>query len=228
MFYLPRLGGYNYDMQKTLNYAYENTSYPVVITYKRMRSITYRFKKTYFAISAPYFTLDSQIIKGLNKFAKRLIEASKKEDEALTDDAVWIFGFKVNYNHDGGSIKFKDGSTLKYLDQEDLIDKIKKMYLDLMIQRTRYYENRMGINKPYRVRLRKMTTRLGTNSLRTYTITYADNLYSYSVDILDSLVVHELAHHFVHQHNDNFYKIVYKYCPNYDKDNRKLKRRIFQ
>ena len=78
----------------------------------------------------------------------------------------------------------------------------------------------------YKVKIKKMRTRLGSNSSKTHTIYYADHLFYYSVDILDSLVVHELAHEFVKDHSENFYKVVFKYCPNYKSVNNKLKKGI--
>lgn len=42
-------------------------------------------------------------------------------------------------------------------------------------------------------------------------------LYAYTTNIIDSIIIHELAHILELSHSKNFYNIVYKYCPNYDK-----------
>ncbi len=215
-------------MQKTFSYTYKDKEYPVVVTYKKVRRLIYRCRDGVFYVSCPRLTPKESIMHGLNKFAPKLIEYDTKEHASFTNDTIYIFGKEVKYNPNGGEIKFTDGTSLKYLDGEDLLDKVKQIYLDFMIKQTRYYEYRMGISEPYRVRLRTMKTRFGTNSKKTHTITYADHLYGYSTDILTSLVVHELSHHFVYDHSNEFYKIVRKYCPNYDNDNKKLKRRIYQ
>ena len=47
-------------------------------------------------------------------------------------------------------------------------------------------------------------------------------------EIIDSVIIHELAHHFVYDHSDNFYKVVYKYCPNYDILRKKLIKAEFE
>ena len=112
--------------------------------------------------------------------------------------------------------------------KEELIDTCITLYSKYMIDRTRYYESLMGVTPPYRIKIKKMKSRFGSNSKKTHTISYASHLFSYSNDILDSLIVHELAHHFAFDHSKNFYSIVYKYCPNYKKDNIKLKKRIYR
>ena len=66
-----------------------------------------------------------------------------------------------------------------------------------MEARHRYYEKIIGVKKPYKVKIRKMTTRYGSNSLTTHSITYSLVLVHYSIDVVDSIIIHELAHAFV-------------------------------
>ena len=212
-------------MQKSFIFEYQNKQYPVIVTYKNIRKTFFRYRDGAFYVSCSIFTTLNQIKKGLERFAPELITYGDKH--IFTVDNAYLFGHKLVVSESGGIIKFTDGSSLKYLDLEDLEDKLKQIYKDYMIQRTHYYESLMGVDISYKVRFRKMSSRYGSNSLRTHSICYMDDLYPYSSDILDSLIVHELAHHFVHNHSKAFYAIVYKYCPNYNKDNRKLKRRQF-
>ena len=215
-------------MQKSLTFVYKDKNYPLLITYKRIKNVIYRFDGSLFKASAPYGTSDSYIVKHLFKYIDKMLKRYQVAEEPFTNDHIYLFGKKVSVTPSGGNINFTDGSTLKYLDLEDLFDKVQRIYLDMMIKRTRYYEMRMRIEEPYKVKIKKMHSRYGSNSSRTHSIQYADNLYCYSIDILDSLVVHELAHHFVRKHDKAFYDVVYKYCPNYKNDNRKLKKRIYQ
>lgn len=41
-------------------------------------------------------------------------------------------------------------------------------------------------------------------------------LYAYREDILDAILIHEIAHLDFFNHSKDFYNEVYKYCPNYD------------
>ena len=74
----------------------------------------------------------------------------------------------------------------------------------------------------YKVTLKDMRTRFGSNSKHTKTLHFAYVLIHYSFDIIDSVIVHELAHILVYDHSKKFYDVVYKYCPDYDIYRKKL------
>ena len=212
-------------MQKSFIFEYQNKSYPVVVTYKRIKNTIWKYRDGAFYVSTSYFVTLHQIKAGLEKYAPKILAYG--DANRFSEENAYLFGYKLEVSKNGGVIKFTDGTSLKYLDLEDLEDKLKQIYFDYMIKTTRYYEHLMGITEPYNIKFKKMNTRFGSNSQRTHSIQYMDDLFYYSGDILDSLVVHELAHHFVFNHSKAFYDIVYKYCPNYNKDNKKLKRRQF-
>ena len=94
---------------------------------------------------------------------------------------------------------------------------IKKYVLEKLTSRVRYYEEIMGVYPPYKVVVRNTSTRLGSNSRKTHTISLTFNLIHYNMNVIDSVVVHELAHHFHFDHSKEFYDVVYKYCPEYKK-----------
>ena len=124
-------------------------------------------------------------------------------------------------------MNFSDGGVLKYKDREQLEKKLKKWFLEYITSRNQYYEQVMGIRTPYKVRVRKMTTRYGSNSKSTHSITYSMVLMHYSCEIIDSVIVHELAHHFVRDHSKKFYNVVYQYCPNYKALHKRLRKGEF-
>ncbi len=208
-------------------YKYQDKEYPVVVTRKRMRSIRYTFREGTFYVSAPrIFAGKGRIIEGLDKFAERLIEADTRS-KARGEDYIYILGTKILI-HNEGEISFSDGEIIKYKSVEDLDKKLKKWYLKYIEKRHRYYEQLMEIKRPYKVKVRKMTSRYGSNSSQTHSITYSLILMHYTSDVMDSVIVHELAHDKVHDHSNKFYNVVYKYCPNYDALHRRLRKGEFQ
>lgn len=211
-------------MKQLTSYVYNNHEYKVEITRKSMRNIRYRLKDDTFIISAPYLASNGSIIRGLDKFAERLINAQKPSN--IGEDFVYIFGHKYKFNSNGGELRFTDGQILKYSSIDDFEKKMKKIFLPIVESRVRYFENLMQL-KPHNIRVRKMSTRYGSNSKYTHTVTFSLKLYSYSIDILDSIVVHELSHSVVFNHSKAFYDVVYKYCPNYDSLHRKLRKGEF-
>ena len=98
---------------------------------------------------------------------------------------------------------------------------------DIVTKRVRYYEKVMNLPS-YRVTIRKMTSRYGSNSKQSKHLTFAFQLIHYSTPILDSVIVHELAHIKVYNHSKAFYDVVYKYCPDYDALHNKLRKGEFK
>ena len=214
-------------MEKTFTYLYSQKEYQVKVIYKRKKNIAYRFRNGEFLVTAPHFVSIKQIKNGLDKFAKTLVDRYLRDQEINNDERVFLFGEELPFNPSGGTISTHQ-MNIEYKDKDELIKKLIIIYSQYMNEKTRYYENIMGVYPPYKIKIKNMKSRFGSNSKQTHTISYASHLYSYSFDILDSLIVHELAHHFAFDHSKNFYSIVYKYCPNYKKDNIKLKKRIYR
>ena len=211
---------------KQFTYLHNGKEYTVVLTRKNMRSTRYYYKDGVFKVSAPYFFVtQKQIVEGLDKFADKLIKADPRE-KASGDDFIYILGHKIPIS-DSGEIKFTDDSILAYKSKDELMKKLKKWFLKYITYRNRCYEKEMGINKPYNVKVRKMTTRYGSNSSGTHSITYSLILMHYSEAIIDSVVVHELAHDKVRDHSKKFYDVVYKYYPDYKINHNKLRKGEF-
>ena len=208
---------------KEFYYLYKDTAYLVKVTYKKSHRISLRMHGNDLIVYAPYFTKDDDIKKVIDKFNKKLFI----ENPMITskgDDYIYLLGNKISLiNH---RIDFTDGTSITFKDDEQLNKKLKKWFLALIEQRTRYYENIMG-TVHHKVTVRKMTSRYGSNSIEKHIIHYSTILMHYTIDVIDSVVIHELAHDFVKGHDNNFYKIVLKYCPSYRQIHLKLKKGIF-
>ena len=211
-------------MTSTFIYRKNNHDYQVHLTKKKVKMIRYRYRDGDFYITAPYLINKDQIVKGLDKFFDRLTKENP-HCSGLTDDYVYLLGKKFPLQSEG-KINFSDGSVITYESKEELEKKLKKWFLKYVtvLHRRREKEMRTVTNT---VRVRKMYTRYGSNSIGKRSITYSTILMHYSKDVIDSVIVHELAHCFISNHSDKFYKIVYKYCPNYDYLHTKLKKGIY-
>ena len=72
-----------------------------------------------------------------------------------------------------------------------------------------------------------MKSRYGSNSKKTKTLNFNLILIHYDVEVIDSVIIHELAHIKVFNHSKEFYDVVYRYCPNYDKYRKMLIKGIY-
>ena len=206
-------------MVNELIYYVDDKPYQVEVIYKRMKNIYFRFNGEKFKVTCPRSTKITTIKSGIDKYAKKIISRNVKFN-AESDDYIYIFGNKIMLSYPG-EINFSDGSVISYKDSDDLHKKLKKWFLNVLKRRTEYFAKLMHA-PAYLVKLRKMKSRYGSNNRNTKTITYSLTLIHYSIEIIDSVVVHELTHCFVYDHSDNFYRLLYKYCPNYDTLRKKL------
>ena len=205
-------------------YKVNDQEYEVVVIYKRIKNVHYRFKDGKFVVSCNRFTTKGFIIRGLDKYAASLIKRSNKE-EPINNDSIYLFGVKYDLSYPG-KISIQGYKEISFNNQDEFYKKIKPIFLDIITKRVRYYEAIMNL-PTYKVSVKNMKTRYGSNSKATKRMSFSLVLIHYSMPIIDSVVVHELAHILVYNHSKKFYDVVYKYCPDYDKYRKMLIRGIY-
>lgn len=210
-------------MEELKPYIYNSEIFRVYLTRKKMKNIRYLLRDDVFYISAPYLASKASIERGLNKFAEKLINARKPKAEG--DEFIYLFGTSYPLK-ESGNIVFNDARMINFSSREDLNKKLRRYFLSFVTSRVRLYEKKMNL-AAHNVRVRKMKTRYGSNSKATNTVSFSLTLLHYSVDIIDSVVVHELSHSVHFDHSAKFYAVVYKYCPNYNELHHKLNKGIF-
>lgn len=210
---------------KEFDIKVEEKTYKVTIIYKMNKYIHYRFKNGQFYITSSRFASDETILNGLYKYAEKLIDSSHEQD-FIGDDFIMLLGYRINIS-DSGEINFSDGSKIVYKSRDDLKKKLRKYFLGLCQRRVAHYTKIMDLPL-YTTRVRDMNTRHGSNSLTSRTVWFSTNLMHFSLEIIDSVVIHELAHIRVFNHSKKFYDLVYKYCHNYDELHTKLRKGIFK
>ena len=206
-------------------YKVNGVEYPVIIIHKRIKNIHYRFVDNSFHVSCHPLTRKKLVLDGLDKYGPKLVRRGIKEPP-IGDDYMYLFGVRVSLS-DSGSINFTNGESIVYKNREDLQKKLKKFYLRIILERVAYYSAIMHA-PVYRVSVKNMKSRFGSNSMHTQRLHFATCLMHYSYDIIDSVIVHEIAHIFEYNHSKKFYDVVYKYCPNYDLCRKKLIRGEYQ
>ena len=207
-------------------YKVNDKEYEVVVTNKRIKNIHYRFRDGKFYVSCNRFVSQRAIVAGLNKFADGLIKKSTVKENPIGDDYIYLFGDKYIINQ-AGKITFAGYPEITYKSHEELLKKLKPIFLSILKERVKYYEKQMGVPS-YSISVRNMSSRYGSNSRRTKHINIAFSMIHYSTPIIDSVIVHELAHIKVFNHSKAFYDVVYTYCPNYKELKAKLRKGEFK
>lgn len=205
-------------------YKVNDKEYEVEVIYKRIKNVHYRFRDNKFIVSCNRLTTKGFIVRGLDKYAEKLIKVSSKP-EPINENSIYIFGYQYDLSYPG-KITVSGYKEIIYNSQEELYKKIKPIFQDIITKRVRYYEKMMNVPS-YKVSVRNMKSRFGSNSKHTKSLHFALTLVHYSMPIIDSVVVHELAHILVYDHSKKFYDVVYKYCPEYPKYRKMLIRGIY-
>lgn len=207
-----------------LTVCYADQERNMWITRKAIKRVIFRIENGEIRVSAPYYVSDRTILSSFyqlpSSFLSRLDRVA-----AQGNDYIYLLGKKYPLQQ---ALETPVEHAITYTSQEDLEKKLLRVAKEVLEQRVRFYEEKMQIRSPYRVRIRNMKTRYGTNSRKTHTLTFALLLVHYPLSVIDAIVVHELAHDRHFDHSDAFYQEVYTYYPNYDVEHQKLKRGCFE
>lgn len=197
-------------------YIYEGKQYNVFVSKHFQRNIYFRYRKDGFHVSCPKLTSQAQIVKGLNKYAGKLLNQFEKRNSnySFEEDYVYLLGEKYSI------------SALNLENNVELQEFLKKNAMDVFTSILRQQEQIMGIKEPYKIAVRQTVAQFGSNSKQTHKISLQLSLIHYSKEIIESVIIHELAHDFYRNHQEGFYEVVFKYCPNYKEVQRKLKKGI--
>ena len=197
-------------------YLYDGRQYPAEITFKRMRNIVLRFDKSGegLLLSAPYYSTYLSIDSMVKKYLPKLLSRKKKAINPSEGEGwIYLLGQKEEMRFESEEAKKKF---------------LKEKAMPLFEERVRHYEEVMGVKPPYKVKGRFMTSRYGANSRKTHSLSFSIELIHYPVEVIDSVVIHELAHHFAFDHSSAFYKIVLTYCPEYWALHSRLRKRQYE
>lgn len=133
----------------------------------------------------------------------------------ITDYYVDVLGVRrrlVNLSKGQNRIS-KEDFVVDRLSQID--KKLKDLLKDIIASRVEKYSKIMNIPTSYQVKITSMRSSVGKNYYMKNLLTFDHKLIHFSLEIIDSVVIHELTHYFVQNHSKEFYDILLKYCPNY-------------
>lgn len=217
------------DKDKMSQFVYGDKTYNLFIVRKNIKSFIIRSKNDVIVVSCPMLLSKDAIINNLKIYIPRFIDKymlNRLPPYSFTENYLYLFGDKKNLMLGDKNLVSDDAVVVK--GEKDLPRILKKNLLMYLKKRVEEFSLAMNISPTkYRVSIRNMSTRFGSNSQKTLTLSFQLNLVHFSKDIIDTVVWHELAHDKVHAHNNNFYQLILKYCPNYYSLQVKLKKGIY-
>ncbi len=104
---------------------------------------------------------------------------------------------------------------------EDYIRELASQAKQYIPPRVEYFAKLMGV-EPTGIKITSARKRMGSCSGRN-SLCFSCLLMQYPADVIDCIVVHELAHIKHHNHSAEFYNYIYKYMPDYREREKKLR-----
>jgi len=194
----------------------EGEEFSVLVNYRPRRSLGLRYdgQKKIFTCNVPTRTSRKNIEAFLSKYGqnlKRRVE-ERTPPKAIEGDFVYLFGERK---------EIPSFSSWKERKQKEYL---KKTLLSFLEENVSQWAKIMKVQTPYQIKIRPMKSRWGVNNKTKKSLTFSLLLLHYSKEIIESVVIHELAHDFVMNHSQDFYSIVYHYCPDYRERHAKLRK----
>lgn len=182
------------------NYSYHGIVYEANISFRRRSGIRLSIRKDgRLSISAPRRISLTDLDQEIGKMMPWVEKHRSKMEQEQALPYTYILGERVETSQSEAEVR--SGYA--------------KQALAYFTSRVAYFAPIMGIKTPYKVKVRDMMSRVGSNSGQTKTLAFSLWLYHFSPAVIDSVVIHELAHDKVRNHSSKFYAIVLQYCPDY-------------
>lgn len=173
--------------------------------------------------------------KWINKKREKILNIEKVEN--LNNKIISILGVKYKIKIIKGNIENIDivNDTLLFISDDISRDNVIKKLNEFLhiVYKNVLKENivpyceaiakKEKINTQYNLKVKLLKSRYGSYSAKTNTICLNLCLVKYDKDVICSVLLHELAHKKYMNHKKEFYSMLYKMCPDYEKCSKKLK-----
>jgi predicted metal-dependent hydrolase len=207
-------------------FEYNENKYPVKIIRKNNKNTYIRITNDEICVTTSYFTTDNAIKKLIKdneiSIKKMLIKhVNKKKSDSQTS----LLGIK----YDIIIMSILEGISFEsdkiYVKSKLELNKYISKYADeIFNERYNLIYNNLNENIPhYRLRKRMMKSKWGVCNRLSKTITLNTHLIEYRIEVIDYVIIHELAHLVHFNHSKSFWNLVAKYCPDYKLLRKELK-----
>jgi predicted metal-dependent hydrolase len=194
-------------------------TYSVLISHRAQKRTILRFKNDVFFVSSPKKTPISWIEKQIQLHGEKLITRIKNIPASWNELGMYLLGEWVDKPKLIKTFHLHEPISMNALLKHSMV---KSWFLILLSKRVKDWQKKLDIQSPYLVRVRTMSTRLGSNSRRTKRLTFALKLIHFSWPIIDAVIVHELIHDRHFDHSPRFHQALRVAYPRYDEEHAKI------
>ena len=210
-----------------------------IINKRRNKNITLTVKNGQVIIVKPYstnmITVKNIILENKVKILEYINNTESKinfkdGDELLYLGKKYILRIYINkYNKEKIVVEDRFISVYtgnNFINSEEIKEIYKSLLKntskDILDKRLKEISNSININyTSYKIRY--MTTRWGSCISNNKTLNFNTKIAMLPLKVIDSIIIHELCHIIEPNHKKEFWNLVYKYMPDYDKYDKWLK-----
>lgn len=197
------------------------------IIYKNNRNIYFRFdENAVLIVSCPKRTFDEEIIKLIKKNEETLLKMYEKAlEKKKYNNEFWLLGkrYNVEYNPSLEDVQIND-NNISAKNENELNKYVEEKMRIIFQEEVDICKNCFNDLPDFKLKIRKMKTRWGVCNRKNKTITLNSELIKKSIDLLDYVIIHEMAHFYEGNHSKDFWDIVALACPNYKERRKELKK----
>ena len=190
----------------------------VKVIYKNNRNIYFRFDENgYLIVTCPKHTLNDEIFRLINQNESSLIRMYERSIELQKyNQEFWYLGNKYNIVFDENLNDIEINNNYIYAKDDEMLNKFLEKEIDHIFNEEIEICKKCFNNLPeFKLRKRKMKTRWGVCNRKDNIITLNTELIKKKVELIDYVIIHEMAHFYEGNHSKKFWAIVEKACPNY-------------
>lgn len=189
----------------------------VKIIKKNNKNTYLRYKNNTIIITTNKVTTNSEIIKLLKNYEKKITKMIEKIDEKEKNQQFFYYlGHQYELiNVPTPKISFHN-RTITYTNHDQINNFLSVKIKSIFQQRLKHNYKKISNQKPYpNLIIKKLKSKWGMYNKKNNTITLNANLIRYDLKCLDYVIIHELCHQYYFDHSKNFWNLVKTYEPNY-------------
>lgn len=199
----------------------------VKVIYKNNRNLYFRFdENASLIVTCPKNTLDEEIIKLIKKNEKSLLKMYQRAiGAAQYEKEFWLLGKKYEVVLDENLNEVTLNGEYVYAQNEEQLNKyVQKTYEEVFAKEASICAKCFNNLPKYILKFRKMKTRWGVCNRKDNSITLNTELIKKTEDLIDYVIIHEMAHFYEGNHSKAFWNIVALACPDYKERRNRLRK----
>ena len=203
--------------------------YDVIVERKNNKNTYIRIKKEQkIHVTTNFLTTDKQVIKLIENnesSIKKMLNKTVKEQNSPARFCYLGQVYDIIVMPTIDEVKIMD-TTICIPSDLHLSNWQKEQTTSILSSRYDYVHNLFKEDIPYyNLKIRKMRSRWGVCNKSSKSITLNAQLIHFPVEVIDYVVIHEMAHLIHFNHSKSFWLLVSKYCPEYKQARKVLKSR---